>query len=159
LIKTYEFPSLYTRNSRNSPYCTITNGKYRITDTPLENAYGYTLIEEALDSIIDRTHSVVKQDYCMEVPWRNKLLRVKAGTPIKILEIKASKIIFTKREGDEILANEVIAHTITGKSESRTIKLNFNGVIVFIGVHSFSNPEIYVVAVADSGRVEWYERG
>ncbi len=158
--ETYKFPALFTRNSRNSPYCTITNGRYRITDTPLENSsYGYTIIEEALDNIIDRTRSLVKQDYCIEIPWRKKLLKIKAGTPVKIVEVKASQIIFTKREGDEVSVNDVIAHTVTGKSESRTVKSIFNGVIVFIGVHSFSNPETYVVAVADSGSIEWYERG
>ena len=156
--ETYEFPALYTRNSQDPPYCTLTKGKYQITSTPLDESFGYTIIEKALDDIIDRTRSLVKQDYCIEIPWRKKLLKIKAGTPVKIVEIRASQIIFIKREGDNVDVNDVIAHTITGKSESRTVRSVFRGVIVFIGVHSFSNPETYVVAVADSGRVEWYER-
>jgi hypothetical protein len=153
----YNYPSLYIKGSHDPPFCISENGYYSISHKEIRG-FGYSVIENSLDTVIDRSSSQVKEDYCLEIPWLNKALKVKKGTIVRLLEISASRIFLVKREGDQVRKREIIAHTITDKSESRSIKANSDGVIVFIGSISLSNPEAYLLAVADSDSVEWLRR-
>ncbi|MCE4614923.1 MAG: DUF2118 domain-containing protein [Desulfurococcales archaeon] len=153
----YEYPSLFVKGSRNPPFCTVKNGYYE-TSQEKTSEFGYAIIEDSLEKVIDINGSSVKEDYCLEIPWLGKVLKVAKGAPLILIEISAVQVFLVKREGDSIKKGEILAHIITSKSGSRSIRAYSDGVIVFIGSISLSNPEVYVVAVAECDRVKWFRR-
>ncbi|MCE4605868.1 MAG: DUF2118 domain-containing protein [Desulfurococcales archaeon] len=153
----YEYPSLFIKGTRNPPFCKVENECYHISMRE-SSEFGYAMIENSLEKVIDIDYSRVREDYCLEIPWLGKALKIARGTPLELTEISAMKVLLVKREGDYVSKGEIIAHTITVKDASRSIRAGSEGVIVFIGSRSLSNPEAYVVAVADSDIVEWFKR-
>lgn len=153
----YEYPSLFIKDAKDPPFCAVKNGHYHISMEELSE-FGYAITEDSLEKVIDVEYSRVKEDYCLELPWLGKALKITKNTRLTLTEISAVQVFLLKREGDYVRREEIIAHTVTSKSESRSIRAISEGVIVFIGSRSLSNPEVYVVAVANSDSVEWFRR-
>jgi len=144
----YDFPRIFVEGYNEGPFCCASSSCYSITETRSDGCYGVAIYESVFKKVIDSVKGIVARSYCIEVPWRREALMVKQGTHVVLIEVTASQVVLTVREGDTVEKGMIIAHTVTGKGESRSLRAPSPGILVYVGVTSFSNPESYVLVLA-----------
>jgi len=148
----YRFPIVYVESVESDEYLipNIANNRYKITKKPVENALGKTIYEKALELAIDIENSVTTRGIAVRVPWKgDKAMYVQQNTPVYVYEVGGVQTIFYAYEGDDLKKNDVLAYVLTGKGETRTIRVDHEATVLYIAWIPGTHPPKYVAILVE----------
>lgn len=146
----YKFPVAYVESIESDEYLVpdLERNKYRITSRPVKGALGKAIYEKVLELAIDVERGVSKRGIAVRVPWREeKAMFVKTGTPLLIYEVGGKDTLFYSYEGDDLTKNDILAYVLTGKGETRTIRVDREATLFYIAWIPGTHPPRYIVVL------------
>jgi len=155
----YDFPRLYVVGVDSSEYMAIDLDKqaYMILRRssslrePLVSA-GLVPYESGWQLIFDPVDARVTRAFAVLIPWRDgEALYLAEGVRLELVEVSGVHVNLVAREGDEVGRRDVVAYTVTGKGETRTVRAGVEGLIVYIAWDPTSGAERYIYLVSDPG--------
>jgi hypothetical protein len=149
--KDYEFPRLYIVSERSKEVLTLfpEKGCYVRGEEKGGIKAGLVPYESGWGKIFDLVKAEVTRSFGVLVPWLdNKILYVKEGVKVSLIEVSGVQASLVAREGEEVTPESVIAYVVTNKGETRTIRAELRGVIIYVAWEPASVPERYVYLVA-----------
>ncbi len=157
----YDFPRLYVegvepRGRREYLVPDLDSGTYRLAQEPPPGARALALsvYDEAWSLVLDPVEARATRAFAVTLPWRGwEALFVEAGTRVYLVEVHGVQSSLAVREGDEVGERSIIAHVVTGKGETRTVRAGVEGIVVLVAWEWGSLPPRYAVAVAPRGSV------
>lgn len=147
----YKFPIAYVEGLESEEYLVpdLDRGKYRIVKAPVEGGLGKAVYERVPELAVDLEAAKTRRGVAVRVPWKgDRAMYLASGSPIHIYEVGGVQTIFYSHEGDDLEEGDVLAYVLTGKGETRTIRVDRKGTVFYIGWLPGSHPPRYIVILA-----------
>jgi len=154
----YEFPEAYVEGVESKTYLVpdLERMKYRLCEAPCDAPVklGRAIYEEAIDYAINLEEGKVIRRFAVVVPkLGRKAFYLEPGTPILLYRVSGFQTNFSLFEGDEAEPRDVLAYVLTQKGETRTVRLEDEGIIVYIAWDRSTFPPAYTIVLAPKDEV------
>jgi len=153
----YEFPRLYIVGERSKEVITLLleRGCYVRGTASGGILAGLVPYESGWNKIFDYLKAEITRSFAVVIPWMDgQALFSREGTRVKLVEVSGIHVNIVSREGDEVDERSVLAYVVTNKGETRTVRAETRGIIVYVAWEPASQPERYVYLIADPKEVK-----
>ncbi len=153
----YRFPRLYVADEKSPDMITLypDKGCYVHGERSGGIKAGLVPYESGWNLILDPVEAKIIRAFAVIVPWlKDEAIYVSAGVKVKLIEVEGVQVNFIAREGEKVDEKTVLAYVVTNKGETRTLKANTKGLIVYIAWRPSSNPERYVYLITDPNDIK-----
>ena len=155
----YEFPEAYVEGVESDVYLEPNpdKGVYRkcrAAECEGRVRLGMTVYEEAGRLFLDIVSGEIVRKTAIVIPrLGRKALYVEPGTPAMIYEAGGLQTVFNLYEGARVDPGDKIAYILTSKGETRSLRSEDKGIILYIAWDRESFPPKYWVVVVPEERV------
>jgi len=156
--KDYQFPEAYVEGVESKVYLVpdLERRKYRLCQDPCNAPIklGRTVYEEAIDYFVDLEKGETVRRFAVVVPRLDrKAFYVEPGTPVLLYIVQGTQTVFNLYEGEDVEPRDRLAYVLTSKGETRTVRLEDEGVIIYIAWDRETFPPRYRVLLAPKDSV------
>ncbi len=149
----YKFPEAYVEGIESDVYMIVYKDRraYRLTEKPEGPlSLGRTIYEQALGLAIDLEKAETKRHVAVRVPWKgNRAMLLEPGAKVILYEVSGVQAVFYAHEGDDLRRGDVLAYVLTGKGETRTIRVQEEVTVFYIAWIPGTHPPRYIAVLAD----------
>jgi hypothetical protein len=155
----YEFPRLYVSGEESHEYLIAypERGSYTIARGPRPPPglwMGLKPYEWGWLRLFDPLQALVTRDFAVVVPWLSyKALYMRAGVRLCLVEVSGIHVNIVAREGEEVGERSILAHVVTGKGETKTLRPGCRGLVVYIAWEPGAEVDRYVYLIAEKDKV------
>ncbi|MCE4600741.1 MAG: DUF2118 domain-containing protein [Desulfurococcales archaeon] len=147
----YRFPIVYAEGVSSTEYLhpDLKSRKYIITPSNKGNGLGKIVYEEGIQLAFDLLKARTTREIAVRVPWKDdKAMLLKRDTPVIIYQVEGVQTVFYAFEGDDLRSGDVLAYVLTGKGETRTVRVDEDATVFYIAWQPGTHPPRYIVVLA-----------
>lgn len=153
----YDFPRLYVEGEESREYMAVNLDErtYRIVHSreearPGERLAGLIPYEAGWQLIFDPVRATVTRPFSVLLPWADgEALYAPRDLTLRLVEVSGIHVNLIAREGEEVTQRDVLAYVVTGKGETRTIRAETDGIILYIAWDPGAKPERYIYLITE----------
>jgi len=148
----YLFPEAFVEGVESNKYMIVDlkDKKYTIANKPEGDILlGQVIYEQATSLALNLIQSKTTRRIAIRVPWKNgKAMLLNKDERIVIYEISGLQVVFSAHEGDDVNPGDTLAYVLTGKGETRTIRVEEEATVFYISWLPGTYPPTYIVVLA-----------
>ena len=149
----YKFPEAYVEGVESDVYMIVYKDKktYRLSGEPGGPlSLGRTIYEKALSISIDLEEARTRKHVAVRIPWKNnRAMLLEPGAKVVLYEVSGVQAVFYAHEGDDLRQGDVLAYVLTGKGETRTVRVEEEATVFYIAWVPGTHPPRYITVLAD----------
>ena len=157
----YQFPIAYVEGVESEEYLIpdLKSKKYKLKRDKRLEGLGRIIYEEGISLAFDLTSSKTVRAIAIRVPWKkDKAMYLRSDTPVILYEVEGVQSIFYAYEGDDLKRGDVLAYVLTGKGETRTIRVDEDATVFYISWVPGTHPPKYIAVLVEEENLIVLER-